>query len=57
MGTKDLFHYFKRDSQTSLPCKEYIYLSPHIDAINRDVSRISSSLSDEAPKTEVNISK
>jgi len=51
---KDLFHYFKRDSQTSLP--KSISQSA-TDAVNRDVSRISSSQSDEAPKTEVSISK
>jgi len=54
MGTKDLFHYFKHDSQTSL--LKSISQST-IDVVNRDVSRISSSQSDEASKTEVNISK
>jgi len=53
-GQKDLFHYFKRDSQTSL--LKTISQST-IDAVNRDASRISSSQSDEAPKIEVSISK
>jgi len=54
MGKKDLFHYFKCDKQTSLP-KSISQFT--IDAVNGDVSRISSSQSDEAPKTEVSISK
>jgi len=49
MGMKDLFHYFRWDSQTSLP--KNISQSA-IDAVNRDASRISSSQSDEAPKTQ-----
>jgi len=49
MGKKDLFHCFKRNSQTSL--LKSISQSA-IDAVNRDVLRISSSQSDEAPKTE-----
>jgi len=50
MGTKELFHYFKRDSLTPLP--KSISQSA-IDAINRDVSKISSSQSNETPKTRI----
>jgi len=53
-GQKDLFHYFKHDSQTSLP--KSISQST-VDVVNRYVSRISSSQSDEAPKTDFNVHK
>ena len=46
MATKDLFHYFKQDNQSSL-----VGISQStIDAVNREVSRVSSSQSDKAPK-------
>jgi len=50
MGMKELFHYFKRDNQTLLP--KSISQSA-IDAVNRDVLKISSSQSNEAPKTQI----
>jgi len=40
MGVKDLFHYFKQDSQTSL-WKSISQFA--IDAVNREVLRVSSS--------------
>ena len=48
-ATKDLFHYFKRDSQSSLPKTAS---QSTIDAVNREVSRVSSSQSDKASKTQ-----
>ena len=48
MATKNLYQYFKRDRQSSLP--DNISLST-IDAVNKEVKRIASVQSDDVSKT------